>query len=224
MSTGAAAAKANDLATAGHTARGYGWTSSLAPHSCAYLAPQVVAVLSKLKVRRVLDLGAGNGHLAGMMAAAGCEVVGAEHDREGVRIAAENHPSISFHHYGVEDDPRRLLEIEAPFEAVVSTEVVEHLFSPRLLVSYARAVLRESGYLIVSTPYHGYLKNLALSMVDKWDDHHTALWEGGHIKFWSRATLTRLLQDGGFEVIEFQGIGRLPWLWKSMLVVARRIA
>ena len=76
---------------------------------------------------------------------------------------------------------------------------------------------------MISTPYHGYLKNLALSILDKWDKHHTVLWHGGHIKFWSRKTLTLLLQENGFNVIAFHGIGRLPYLLKSMILVARAI-
>jgi hypothetical protein len=37
----------------------------------------------------------------------------------------------------------------------------------------------------VSTPYHGYHKNLGLALSGKMDAHFTALWEGGHIKFFS---------------------------------------
>ena len=115
-----------------------------------------------------------------------------------------------------------ILECEGePFEAVVSTEVIEHLFRPRLLPTFARALLGPGGYLLVSTPYHGFLKNLALSCFNRWDAHHTPLWDGGHIKFWSRATLTRLLEENGFEVVSFYGVGRVPRLWKSMLLVAR---
>ena len=56
----------------------------------------------------------------------------------------------------------------------------------------------------------------------KWDHHHTANWHGGHIEFWSRKTLTKLLEDVGFEVTGFKGGGRLSLLWKSMILVARR--
>ena len=52
------------------------------------------------------------------------------------------------------------------------------------------------------------------------DHHYTALWDGGHIKFWSRETLTKLLEEFGFRVTDFRGAGRLPYLWKSMLVRA----
>ena len=73
-----------------------------------------------------------------------------------------------------------------------------------------------------STPYHGYLKNLMLSLFDHWDFHHTVLWEGGHIKFWSRKTLGRLLEQNGFKVLSFQGVGRMPFIWKSMIIVAQK--
>jgi 2-polyprenyl-6-hydroxyphenyl methylase/3-demethylubiquinone-9 3-methyltransferase len=61
-----------------------------------------------------------------------------------------------------------------------------------------------------------------LAASGKLDAHFTALWDGGHIKFWSRGTLSALLQDAGFEVVAFRGAGRWPWLWKSMLIAARR--
>ena len=80
--------------------------------------------------------------------------------------------------------------------------------------------LRTGGTIVLTTPYHGYLKNLALALSGKLDDHFTALWDGGHIKFWSRRTLIRLLQEFGFEVREFRGAGRVVWLWKSMVVRA----
>jgi hypothetical protein len=54
------------------------------------------------------------------------------------------------------------------------------------------------------------------------DNHYSALWDGGHIKFWSRSTLTTLLQEHGFRVIRFEGAGRVPLLWKSMIVTAQR--
>jgi len=199
----------------------YGWTSE-APHSCSYLAPKIIELLRGLPVDRVLDLGCGNGSLCAAMQASGWQAVGVEPDQDGLVIARASHTSVAFHAFGVHSDPAELLALEPPFDAVVSTEVVEHLFAPRQLPAYAAAVLKPGGLLIISTPYHGYLKNLALSIFGKWDDHHTALWDGGHIKFWSRSTLTQLLEAGGFDVIDFRGVGRLPWLWKSMVLIARK--
>jgi 2-polyprenyl-3-methyl-5-hydroxy-6-metoxy-1,4-benzoquinol methylase len=207
-----------------NTVKDYGWDSPTIPESIGYIAPHVLRVLADLKVRRVCDLGAGNGALVGALANAGFSAVGVEYDKQGVEIARRNYPGSRFYNLGVQDDPTPIIDAEGEgFDAVVSTEVVEHLFSPHLLPRFSRSVLRSGGYLVISTPYHGYVKNLALSVFDKWDKHHTALWHGGHIKFWSRRTLTQLLQENGFQVIGFRGAGRLPWLWKSMILVAKAV-
>ena len=103
---------------------------------------------------------------------------------------------------------------------MISTEVVEHVYAPRRWAAAAFSALNPGGVLICSTPYHGYLKNLTLAASGKLDAHFTALWGGGHIKFWSRRTLTALLQETGFEMVAFRGAGRWPWLWKSMLIAA----
>ena len=202
----------------------YGWQAA-APQSCNYVAPAVLAILRRLGAARVLDLGCGNGELCGQLADAGHDIVGVELDADGVRIAREAHPGLRFYNFGVHHDPQLLLQPEGarPFDAVVSTEVIEHLYAPHLLPAFASRVLIPRGHLIVSTPYHGYLKNLLLSLFDHWDRHHTALWHGGHIKFWSRTTLGRLLTDNGFEITGFCGVGRAPYLWKSMILTARRI-
>jgi hypothetical protein len=77
------------------------------------------------------------------------------------------------------------------------------------------------GELILSTPYNGYLKNILISVFDKWDHHLNPLWDGGHIKYWSRSTLTQLLLEQNFEIINFKGAGRIPYLWKSMVIKAK---
>ena len=201
----------------------YGWGSAEGPDSCNYISPTILEMLNQLRVGRVLDLGAGNGKLCSQIASAGHYVAGVEYDKSGVEIARKSYPDIKFYQFGVQDDPALLLEHEQEaFDAVVSTEVIEHLFSPHLLPRYAYGLLKDNGYLVITTPYHGYLKNLALSIFDKWDFHHTPLWHGGHIKFWSRATLARLLNDNGFDVVDFRGVGRMPFLWKSMILVSKK--
>jgi 2-polyprenyl-3-methyl-5-hydroxy-6-metoxy-1,4-benzoquinol methylase len=202
----------------------YGWDTVTGPESCGYITPEVLRILESLKSKRVCDLGSGNGALVSTLQQAGYYAAGVEYDKEGVALSRRNYPEINFYNLGVQDDPEQILATEGqPFDAIVSTEVIEHLFSPHLLPNFARRVLVEGGHLVISTPYHGYLKNLALSLFNKWDKHHTVLWHGGHIKFWSRNTLTQLLEQNGFEVVGFHGVGRFPYLWKSMILVAKAV-
>lgn len=98
-------------------------------------------------------------------------------------------------------------------------EVIEHLYQPRAFVLFIRSILEASGggQFIVTTPYHGYLKNLTIAAANKMDHHLSALWEGGHIKFWSRRTLAILLREAGYRQLAFTGAGRIPYLWRHMV-------
>jgi 2-polyprenyl-6-hydroxyphenyl methylase/3-demethylubiquinone-9 3-methyltransferase len=111
---------------------------------------------------------------------------------------------------------------EAPFDLVASTEVIEHLYAPDAYLRGCFEALRPGGRLILSTPYHGWLKNVLIAATGRFDAHVQARIRGGHIKFWSRATLTAVLRDAGFEAPVFRGGGRLPYIWRSMVVSARR--
>src|ERR687898_947797 len=110
------------------------------------------------------------------------------------------------------------------FPIVISLEVIEHCFSIKAYLETMFRLIEPGGLGIVSTPFHGYWKNLALSLADKWDTHHDPLWEGGHIKFFSEKTLTRALENAGFTNIGFRRAGRIPVVAKSTIAVFRRPA
>jgi 2-polyprenyl-3-methyl-5-hydroxy-6-metoxy-1,4-benzoquinol methylase len=205
--------------------KSYGWEDDTGCDSASYITPKILSIIKAEKASAVLDLGAGNGAMCGRIRQElKIDVTGVEFDTNGFSIAKKAHPLVKFYNYGVQDDPNLILsDREDLFDVVVSTEVIEHLYSPHLLPQYALPLLSRGGALVLSTPYHGYLKNLVLSLFGAWDKHHTPLWEGGHIKFWSRKTLTVLLESNGFVVENFFGVGRLPFLWKSMILVARKV-
>jgi hypothetical protein len=60
------------------------------------------------------------------------------------------------------------------------------------------------------------------SLLNKWDDHHTVDWEGGHIKFFSVKTLSHLLTKYTYKIISFHYYGRAPFLWKNMICLAQK--
>jgi 2-polyprenyl-3-methyl-5-hydroxy-6-metoxy-1,4-benzoquinol methylase len=170
---------------------------------------------------RVLDLGCGNGFWAGEFDKRGCTVVGIDPSTSGIAIARETHPRVRFEVAEAAEGLLATLD-EAPFDLIVSTEVVEHLYSPQMWAATCFAALRPGGILVLSTPYHGWLKNVALAASGKLDRHLDCLREGGHIKFFSRETMETLLTDSGFENIRFAGAGRMPMMWKSMVLAANR--
>lgn len=190
--------------------------------SHAYLLPAVVRILSKLSNqddRRIFELGCGNGSVANALTDLGFDMTGVDPSSEAVHYATSCYPKLKvFQDSAYEDLPARY----GKYPTVLSLEVVEHVYFPRQYASVVYNLLLPGGTAVISTPYHGYLKNLLLSISGKMDAHFTALWDHGHIKFWSMKTLEVLLREAGFDDVSFVRVGRIPPLAKSMLAIARK--
>ena len=158
--------------------------------------------------------------MTGMLAKAGFELTGIEPDHDGFRLASETYPNIQFHNLGVYDDASHL----GQFDAVISSEVIEHLYDPAALLRMAGQLLLPNGVLILTCPYYGYAKNLLLSMTGRWDDHHQPARVGGHIKLWSHRTMANFLKMNSFKPETMSGAGRCWPIWASLLAVAFKTA
>jgi 2-polyprenyl-3-methyl-5-hydroxy-6-metoxy-1,4-benzoquinol methylase len=201
----------------------YSYERSDASCAHAYLWAPLKKVVQSLGAKgTVLDLGCGNGSLSHELSKIGFEVYGVDRSESGIRIAREAFSDVHFYLGDVEENLSPVPFQAESFDVVVSTEVVEHLYRPRQLIQNAFRLLKPSGYLILSTPYHGWLKNVVLALSGKLDSHFTALWDGGHIKFWSRETMSGLLTEQRFTDIRFVGTGRVPYIWKSMIFIGRK--
>jgi 2-polyprenyl-3-methyl-5-hydroxy-6-metoxy-1,4-benzoquinol methylase len=202
----------------------YVFAGEAGEQSHRYLLPGVAAVLASYASsgtgdqRTLVDMGCGNGAMTSALQGF-TKKIGLEMSESGLAIARVAHPSVEFISCDL-CQPIVAPELINVADVVVSTEVIEHVFLPRHFITNANKILRPGGLLVLSTPYHGYLKNLAIAAVDGFDNHWMPLWDYGHIKFWSRRTLTMLVEECGFEVVDFRGVGRAPFLWKSMILSA----
>ncbi|MBG81338.1 MAG: SAM-dependent methyltransferase [Phycisphaerae bacterium] len=191
-------------------------------HHTGYLLKQIDVLAQSIGPGlRVLDVGCGNGAISAWFHSQGCTVVGIDASPSGIEMARKAHPDIRFEEQLIETDLLDRLQ-EDPFDLVISTEVVEHLYAPRDWANGSFHALKPGGHLIGTTPYHGYIKNLAISITGKFDSHVNPLWDCGHIKFFSPGTLSELYREAGFTNITWRGAGRLPLLWKSMVMRGQR--
>jgi len=192
--------------------------------SCAhpYLLPALFAELDRLDLagepKRLMDVGCGNGSVGAKLVERGWTVVGVDPSPDAIEHARA-HPEVQAHRGSVYEP---LHETYGTFPVVVSLEVVEHVYDPRRLARTVFDLLEPGGTAIISTPYHGFWKNLALALTNKWDQHLNPLWDHGHIKFWSIATLSALLREAGFAHLRFRRVGRVPMLAKSMIAICER--
>lgn len=194
--------------------------------SGAGLADKLIALVRGIpNVKSICDLGCGNGYIANRLATFGYDVFGIDASQSGVEIARSQ---IEVHeHRGtfVQSPIDRQTRSRTGFpqvDLVISSDVIEHLYRPADLLEAAQELLKPNGQIVITTPYHGYWKNLALSLSGRMDSHFSALHDGGHIKFFSVKTLSELVTRYSFANLSFSFYGRAPWLWKNMICKAER--
>jgi 2-polyprenyl-6-hydroxyphenyl methylase/3-demethylubiquinone-9 3-methyltransferase len=183
-----------------------------------YILPAFFGLCPELGAHvRVLDVGCGNGAVTAQVAQRGSKVLGIDMSETGIQLARRNCPNARFEVMPADAYLLRNLD-EEPFDLVYSLEVIEHLYQVPSFIEGCFAATRRGGTFICSTPYHGYAKNLMIALTDGWDKHHSSGVDGEHIQFFSRKSLSRLLEKIGFRDLKFRGAGRAPYLWKSMLI------
>jgi 2-polyprenyl-6-hydroxyphenyl methylase/3-demethylubiquinone-9 3-methyltransferase len=138
--------------------RDYGYTTSAPVHAHAYLLPIVDRVRDEVRRSHIFDLGCGMSRR--------CEVIGIETSESAIDIANKSFPALRVERGSDFDD---LAGRYGTFSAVVSLEVVEHLYDPRKFARNIFDLLEPAGVAIC------YLKIVALAVSGKMDDHFMAL-------------------------------------------------
>jgi 2-polyprenyl-3-methyl-5-hydroxy-6-metoxy-1,4-benzoquinol methylase len=198
----------------------YRYRNEAAEHTASYLLTEVQSVLREHGARRIFEIGCGNAANAHALSAQ-YDIVGIDSSESGIAIARSKHPELRIEQGSAYEDLRARF---GTFDTVLSLEVIEHLYDPRCFLNRAKELMEPGGTLVLSTPYHSYLKNLLLAATGRMDAHFTALWDGGHIKFFSPKTLCAMLREQGFRPVAFRRCGRIPALAKSMIVVAKKVS
>ncbi len=164
----------------------------------------------------VLDAGCGEGEFATFLRGLGFRVAGIDLSGAAVEKARRKCPDADIRMGSLEEP---LSFTDAAFDAIWCTEVLEHLLDVHGTLAEFNRVLKKGGTLILTTPYHGIIKNLAIVLLG-FDRHFNP--NLSHIRFFTRTTLEQCLRQAGFMPIAWQGVGRVWPLWKSFFVIASK--
>jgi 2-polyprenyl-3-methyl-5-hydroxy-6-metoxy-1,4-benzoquinol methylase len=185
----------------------------------AHVMRPIMRQLNRAEAHTVLDLGCGDGWFTGALDRCGFDVVGVDHDPEMLALAKLKYPQLRFH---AADAMQPLAALPmARFDAVVAIDLIDHVTHPRKVIATALEVLRPGGVLVLTVPYYGYVKNIALALAGRFDARWDPLLDGGRIKFFSRRTLLMLLREFGLEDMHIETVGRLSPIARAMLSSAR---
>ena len=163
----------------------------------------------------VLDIGCGWGQFTALMKESGYEATGLDISEKAIEMALRNHPCGN---YKTLNSDGTIAENNETFSAIWCTEVIEHVLEVDVFLKEIRRVLKPGGILILTTPYHGLIKNLFIVMF-KFDRHFKV--HGSHIRFFDKKSLVRSFERVGFASLSYGGVGRFGPFYRSWFVVAQ---
>jgi SAM-dependent methyltransferase len=138
--------------------------------------------------RSVLNIGAGQGSFTQLLEDQGHQVVSSDVSPAAVAVLASRVRGDA-----IQADMTNLPYPDGSFDAVVAGEVIEHISNEDKALSEAARVLRPDGVLALSVPAHPSWFGAS----DEW---------AGHVRRYTRATLTSAIVSAGFTLERLQ-----PW-------------
>jgi SAM-dependent methyltransferase len=164
---------------------------------------------------RVLDASCGGGSFLDFFNQLGMEVVGADISVNAMLRARRNNPWARFVGASAEEG---LPFIDRSFDVIWFGETLAHLFDGHNALSEFNRVLKPGGQLILTTPYHGVVKNVMIALFS-FSEHYYP--DNYRLRFYDRRSLASSLKWAGFSP-RLSGIGRSWPFWKSFFVVAAK--
>lgn len=170
----------------------------------------------------LLDIGCGDGDLLFRLKDKYREVWGVDIAASRINRIIEKVGSQSSIHVRVEDVSKQLSFNDGSFDTITAIAILEHIFDPYYFVKECHRLLRKGGALIVEVPNVAWLPNRIRLLLGKLPVTSSGIegWDGGHLHYFTRASLKKLFQDEGFKVVKITNGGifaRPRRTWGSLL-------
>lgn len=171
--------------------------------------------------RSFLDIGCGDGELLLRLESRYLMLWGvdiAESRISRLRKKLESKPHI---HFKVEDANEKLGFADGTFDTITVVSMLEHVFNPYHLVKECHRLLCQGGTLIVQVPNVAWFPNRLRLLIGKLPMTSDEMgWDGGHLNYFTVASLRGLFTQEGFQVtrVGYSGIfASVRKLWGPML-------
>lgn len=167
----------------------------------------------------ILDFGCGAGQILKEIKKVnpGAKLIGLDISEKALNEAKKELPYAEF--YKINDGEKVPIQ-DNSVDLIFSSEVIEHAYDTENAVSEISRILKSGGKLLLTTPYHGFIKNLTILLSGKFDSHFDPI--GPHVRFFSKKTLLNLLEKYNLKIEKIGYYGRFYPLSHSIFVLASK--
>lgn len=170
----------------------------------------------------LLDIGCGDGELLFLLKDRYKELWGIDIAQPRIDRISQKIGGDSNIHVRVEDVESRINFEDERFDTILALGILEHVFNPYHVMQECRRMLRQKGTLIATVPNVAYLPNRVRLLFGKLPVTSNSLegLDGGHLHYFTRASIKRLFKEESFEVVKISSSGifaRPRRVWGSLL-------
>jgi 2-polyprenyl-3-methyl-5-hydroxy-6-metoxy-1,4-benzoquinol methylase len=111
------------------------------------------------------------------------------------------------------------------FDLIIANDVIEHLEQPWELLKSIKEKMTKNASLVLSIPNVRYFDNLKELLLEKdWRYRDVGILDITHLRFFTKKSIIRLLNENGFRIEKMQGINlRKVKKWKMPLLHLLRV-
>ena len=169
--------------------------------------------------KTLLDVGCGAAEFGALVKREiGAEVWGVEIVSEVAAIAATKIDRVINGSFSTEVDVP-----DSYFDVVTFNDVLEHFTDPYQPLELCKDKLKPGGILVCSLPNVRYIENLRHLLIDlDWKYEDSGVRDRTHLRFFTRKSMLRMLDETGYTVITIEGINPSPTYWQDKLLLVLR--
>jgi methionine biosynthesis protein MetW len=150
---------------------------------------------------RVMDIGCGEGDLLIQLNNSYNEVWGIDISELRIDRVRKKINQMDSIHVRQEDANMKLEFPDHYFDTIIVIAVLEHVFDPYEFIHECHRLLHPGGQLIIDVPNVAFFPNRLRLLVGLLPiTSNQRGWDGGHLHYFTKSTLKKLIQDMGFEI------------------------
>ncbi len=180
--------------------------------------PDFVNELPNNPNARILEIGCGEGGMGRSIIAAGkcANYHAVELFREAADVARQYFDQV------IQGDIEKMDELpwqSEHFDAIIMSEVLEHLADPLAVLRKLRVLLKPGGIVLAGSPNVAHHRVIRMLLRGEWQLEDSGPMDRTHLRWFTPKSFKRLFEDAGFVVDQVVGLGTTGWKGRAVAML-----